>query len=108
MKRVIASIGLLLLCSAAAFAGEAKAVSDRADLSAFLNTLEARGSCPTPTQAAARKSPPDITAYDACPEGQIIIEDGGCCIGGRQRWERYQCINGVWEHISTSCSGSCF
>lgn len=98
MKRVIVSIGLLLLCSPA-FA------SDRADLTAFLASL---ASPPARTAAAGGKIPGNVTAFDGCPEGQIITEDGGCCIGGRQRWEKYKCINGVWEHIGNTCSGTCF
>lgn len=146
MKRVIVSIGLLLLCSPA-FA------SDRADLAAFLTSL---ASSPTRTAAAGGKTPGGVTAFDVtctascgssspvscttsgscsavdrncgagqqgyvecngsytycpacgCPEGQVLNEDGGCCIGGRQRWIRYECVNGTWQYQGMSCSGSCF
>lgn len=153
MKRVIGSIGLLLLCcSTAAFA------SNQTDLAAFLASL--KSSSPTPAAAGAgNKTPPPggVTGYDVtctatcgssgsvscttsgscsavdrncavsqqgyvecngsytycpepcgCPEGQIIYEDGGCCLGGRQRWERYKCIDGAWEFIGNTCSGTCF
>ena len=64
MKRVIASLGLLLLCSTAAFAGTVKAVPAPPDLAAFLSSLRVEGSSPIPIQTAARKGLRSITAQD--------------------------------------------
>lgn len=154
MKRVIVSIGLLLLCSSAALAENINAAS-APDLPSFLSSLRASG-CPIPNETADRKDLGGVTAqsvtctadcgaYPAvscttsgtcsavdrncsvgqrgyvecngaytycpvceCPEGAVIYEDGGCCIGGRQKTLEYTCIGGSWERTGMTCGGSCF
>ena len=90
MKRVIASIGLLLLCcSTAAFA------SDQTDLAAFLASLT---SPPTPSVASNKTDPGGVTGYDvtctatcggygtvSCtvPSGTCTAVDRNCAAGQR-------------------------
>lgn len=44
-----------------------------------------------------------------CPEGWVDYRDGGCCQGGYQKWQVYECISGTWQHVDTVCDPvSCF
>ena len=44
-----------------------------------------------------------------CSNGSEDWRDGGCCQGGYQKWQIYECVDGNWQHASTYCdSVSCY
>jgi hypothetical protein len=39
-----------------------------------------------------------------CTDGQLMFQPtGSCCDGGLTEKDKYQCINGQWEYVTTVC-----
>lgn len=127
MRRVIISIGLLLLWSSAGLpVGAYAAASPPADLESFLSSLRARDSSPRPTQTSASRGRRNITTKDVTcitdcgPYGQLTCTTSGSCTAvnrncsvGQQGYlncngsYRYcpvcPCIEGDWRQSSGGC-----
>ena len=43
-----------------------------------------------------------------CQEGAVQWYDGGCCVGGLQKTNVYECRSGKWVIVDTMCGGTCY
>ena len=138
MKTITVSIGLLLLCTSASFASPpaapalfssggscpapllAAASEDRGGVTTQGTcTANCAGGCTVScTGQSCWALDGQYVQCDGvntycpsscgCQEGAVQWYDGGCCVGGLQKTNVYECRSGVWVKVDTMCGGTCF